>query len=49
MIEEIGIRLEEKGSEYYTCHCTGLEPYEFLKKVMKDNIKYLATGSVVEI
>jgi len=49
LIDEIAHSLIETDSFYYTCHCTGLEPYERLKEVMKDQIQYLTTGSVVEI
>jgi len=33
---------------YYTCHCTGTEQYEFMKKYM-NNIKYLSAGQTVII
>lgn len=34
---------------YYTGHCTGLEQYEFMKKLMGDRLHYVAAGSVVEV
>lgn len=49
LVDKIGQSLMETGSLYYTCHCTGLEPYERLKAIMKEQIQYLTTGSVVEI
>ena len=30
---------------YYTCHCTGIPQYEFLKTILGDRLHYLATGS----
>lgn len=30
-------------TEFYTCHCTGLEQYEFMKQYL-DNLDYLSTG-----
>ncbi len=34
---------------YYTCHCTGVEQYEFLRPLMGERLHYLAAGSVVEL
>jgi 7,8-dihydropterin-6-yl-methyl-4-(beta-D-ribofuranosyl)aminobenzene 5'-phosphate synthase len=48
-IKQIGKQLKETGAKYYTCHCTGDKPYEYLKEVMKDRIEYLSTGSVIKI
>ncbi len=33
---------------YYTCHCTGVQQYEFMKKKMK-NLFYAAVGDVIDI
>ena len=33
---------------FYTCHCTGVEQYEFMKKYM-ENLNYISTGDSVEI
>ncbi len=49
LIEEIGKRLKETNTGFYTGHCTGIGPYNKLKNILGDNIHYLATGSVVEI
>lgn len=35
-------------TEYYTCHCTGVEQFEFMKKTM-NKLKYLSAGQTVEI
>lgn len=45
VIAKIGEYLKETGSKYYTCHCTGSEPYQQLKNLLGDNIDYLSTGS----
>lgn len=34
---------------YYTCHCTGTEQYGFMRTLMGERLKYIATGSVVEV
>ncbi len=33
---------------FYTCHCTGQQQYEFMKKYM-DRLFYLSTGQTIEI
>lgn len=43
-VREIGEQLMLTGSTFYTCHCTGEEPYALLKDVMGTKISYLATG-----
>jgi 7,8-dihydropterin-6-yl-methyl-4-(beta-D-ribofuranosyl)aminobenzene 5'-phosphate synthase len=49
LIEKLARRLLETGARYWTCHCTGAEPYAQLKRIMGDRIEYLATGGVIEI
>ncbi len=44
MLDRIGRYLINTEAKYYTCHCTGIEPYNILKAVMGDRIDYLATG-----
>ena len=34
---------------YYTCHCTGLPQYEYLKQRMEDRLNYLAAGQQIII
>ena len=34
---------------YYTCHCTGLPQYEFLKTILGDRLHYLSTGSQLNL
>lgn len=42
-------KLSEYKTEYYTCHCTGVGPYDYLKKTMVTNLDYLWAGRVIEI
>ncbi len=49
LINLIGLYLKDTGSFCYTCHCTGIEPYQRLKEIMKEKIKYLSTGSRLKI
>lgn len=46
---EMAQALQETGTVFYTCHCTGQEPYEILKGKLKDHIHYLATGDEITL
>lgn len=48
-IEKIGNVLLDTKAKYYTCHCTGMEPYRQLKSVMGDQIDYLSAGAELTI
>lgn len=39
--------LNQHNATYYTCHCTGVEQYEYLKAQMP-KLNYLATGDIIE-
>lgn len=45
LVGQIGTYLMETNANYYTCHCTGIESFMVLKKIMGDRIHYLPTGS----
>lgn len=49
LIETIGNELLNTRAVFYTCHCTGEEPYQQLKAMLGDRMHYLATGSRVNI
>lgn len=40
--------LDDYKTSYYTCHCTGEEQFEYLKKRM-NNLEYISCGDVVKI
>ena len=40
--------LEKTGTEFYTCHCTGTEQFEFLKKHI-NKLKYISCGQEITI
>lgn len=48
-VEQLGRSLKNTNSNYYTCHCTGMEPYKKLKEIMGEQIQYLSTGSQITI
>lgn len=37
------------NTQYYTCHCTGLAPYQYLKALMGPQLHALTAGDVVEL
>ncbi len=41
--------LNKFNCQYYTCHCTGLEQFEYLKSQMGENLHYISTGEIFEI
>lgn len=44
-----GNELNRYGTKFYTCHCTGSEPYIYLKNIMGNNIEYFSTGDEIVI
>jgi len=48
-VKRIGFYLKDSRPKYYTCHCTGIESYKILKKIMGEKVEYLATGSELVI
>lgn len=46
---EIARKLMTYPSKFYTCHCTGLEPYEEMKNIMGKKLEYLHTGNIIEL
>lgn len=48
-LKNICIGLNGKGTVYYTCHCTGMRQYEFLKKYLKGSLHYIRTGETAEV
>lgn len=47
IIDSVVNSLNQKGSIYYTCHCTGPKAYKRMKAVMGDKMKYLSTGTEI--
>lgn len=48
-IENLGKELKKTNAIFYTCHCTGYEPYKILKTILKDKINYLSCGKEINI
>lgn len=49
LCKKMAQRLNETTTQFYTCHCTGTDAYEFLHEEMGNKMRYLAAGSVLEI
>ena len=48
-VEEIGKYLASTSSLYYTCHCTGMENYQQLKRILGEQIQTLSAGDQISI
>ena len=48
-LEDAADALAAIPARYYTCHCTGKEQYDFLKKKMPNQLHYLSAGQTVTI
>ena len=42
-------RLKQNPCQYYTCHCTGQEQYNYLKQQLGTQLSYLSTGDVITL
>lgn len=49
LIDEIGRKLNEYPTRYYTCHCTGLMPYHRLKGQLGNKVSYLYSGEEIPL
>lgn len=47
VIKETAGELAKMHTKFYTCHCTGEEPYAMMKEVMKDKIDYIRCGEEI--
>ena len=48
-VREAAKQLLQENTMYYTCHCTGLEQYAAMKKIMGGKLHYLAAGSCIQL
>lgn len=47
-LDEAAQALLKSKAVFYTGHCTGLAPYEYLKQRMGDRLHYISTGTTIE-
>ncbi len=48
-VPRLAEELKLRGSKYYTCHCTGPKMFSVLEETLRDQIKYITTGSRVHL
>ncbi|MCE5343806.1 MAG: MBL fold metallo-hydrolase [Eubacteriales bacterium] len=44
VLDEAARVLSEYETQYYTCHCTGIPQYDYLKKKMGNQLAYISAG-----
>lgn len=49
LVDETSEELIKRKAILYTCHCTGYPIFERMQVKMKDKIKYLSCGSIIEL
>ena len=47
VLDEAAAELLKHPTIYYTCHCTGIAPYQSLKARMGNRLEYLASGQSI--
>ncbi len=48
-LDSIAARLLQTKTRFYTCHCTGVQQYAYLRDIMHDRIHYIAVGDTLQI
>ena len=48
-LEDAAKVLLESKAVFYTGHCTGLAPFDYLKNIMGDRLYYISTGTAIEL
>lgn len=48
-LDDVSKKLCAYSTVYYTCHCTGAEPYACLKSRMGEQLQYLSVGTQITI
>lgn len=46
-IEETAAALKDYPAQFFTCHCTGTEPYEMMRRIMGGQLRYVHCGEEV--
>ena len=49
VVDAIGEYLASTPSQYFTCHCTGMESFQRLKRILGEKIQSLSTGDRITI
>jgi len=49
MLNECANKLLDTPTSFYTCHCTGVKQFEYLRSIVKERLNYISTGDMVII
>lgn len=49
ILDDCADNLLKSNTQFYTCHCTGVPQYEYLKVKMGDRISYISSGMCFEV
>ena len=49
ILDDAAQRLLRYKTSYYTCHCTGIVQYQYLKEKMEDRLQYISCGQKIKI
>lgn len=49
VIYRVGNSLKKHSTRYFTCHCTGIEPYKKLKEILNNKVEYFAAGDMLNL
>ncbi len=48
-LDRLSSEIEKSSSVFYTGHCTGLQPFNYLKRKLGDKLRSMNTGEVIEL
>lgn len=49
VLDKAASELIKMPCTFYTCHCTGIEQYTYLKNILQKKLNYIRAGDVIEI
>lgn len=47
VIKETARELAKTSTKFYTCHCTGVDAYDMMKEIMREQVDFVHSGEVV--
>ena len=47
VIKETAQELSKTSTKFYTCHCTGVDAYDMMKEIMREQVDFIHSGEVV--
>lgn len=46
---KIARKLTSYPTKFFTCHCTGIEPFDEMRSIMKNQLEYIKTGTIFDL